>query len=142
MKIWLPIPSAVILATVAAVFLANPIFAADSPPSLQCTFLPDSQAQAGKNLSSFKITFRQSGFGTTSVFDRFGVKEAKSFMQNNVLYVLEAGENHMGVVTMIYLEPEQDVLAIRSMIGMIDVPGTSRAPFMVSNKGSCLTRSE
>lgn len=133
---------AVILATVAAVFFADSLFAADNTPSLECTFLPDSQAQTGKNLSSFKITFHQSGFGTTSVSARFGVREAKSFMQSNVLYVLETGEDHMGIVTMIYLEPEQEVLAIRSMIGMINVPGAPRVPFTISNKGSCLTRSE
>jgi hypothetical protein len=116
--------------------------AASDNPILECTFLSDAQSQPDKKQTAFKITYTQRGFGTISVSDRFGVREAKSFMQNNVLYVLEGGQDHAGTATMIYLEPDQEVLAIRSMIGMIEVPGASRTPFMASNKGSCITRSK
>ncbi|MDR3524119.1 MAG: hypothetical protein P4L66_08435 [Acetobacteraceae bacterium] len=127
----------------ASLAMLSPVcgFAATDSPTIECTFLPDSQSPTENRKNTFKITFKQTQFGMMSVSDKFGDRDARSFIQNNVLYVIEYNQKKLGTTTMIYLEPNQEILAIRSMIGTIDLPGAEHTLILASNKGRCDTSS-
>ena len=129
-----PRPSHTAVFAMALLFLSTGVAGADTL-SMKCSF----NAVDGKLPFDILYVMNNAVYGKMTVIGVFGTREATSFLNDDILFVLESAPD-TAATSMIYLKPNEEIVALRSSVAVMpraEIPADRSNILTLALRGTC-----